>query len=87
MPTQHVELALQRVRDLHELLRRAHHVIDRCHRHEDKTDGEQHLIEMAPGIDMDIERALEQPANECRDQKRKRQPKRDARRRSRGRAC
>ncbi len=57
--TEDIELALQHGRDVDELLRGAHDVIDPGHRHEDEADGEQHLIEMALGIDMDIERALE----------------------------
>ena len=51
------------MRDHHELLRRAHHVVDRRHRHEHEADREQHLLEMAPGVDVDIERALEQRAD------------------------
>ncbi len=78
MPTpDDFELALQRLRDLHELLRRAHRVIDRRDRHEDEADGEQHLVEMAARIDMDVERALEQAAEQRRDQKSDRQAERE----------
>ena len=59
-----LELALQRFGGLHELLRRAHRVVDRRDRHKDEPDREQHLIEMAARIDMDVERAFEQAANE-----------------------
>ena len=51
---EHVEFALQHVRDLHELLRGAHDVIGGRHRHEYEPDGEQDLIEMAPGIDVNV---------------------------------
>ena len=57
---EHDELALQRFGNLDELLRGAHHVVDRRNRHEHEADGEQHLVEMAPAIDMNVERALEQ---------------------------
>ena len=46
-------------RQLDEHLLRAHHVVDRRHRHEDEADGEQHLVEMAAAVEMTIERALQ----------------------------
>jgi hypothetical protein len=69
-----LELALQHARDVDELLRGAHDVIDPRHRHEDQADGEQHLIEMALGIDMDIKRALEHGAERGAEQEGERQP-------------
>jgi hypothetical protein len=56
---EHVDLTLQRARDHDELLRGAHGVVDRRHRHEDQPDSEQHLVEMALGIDVHIERSLQ----------------------------
>ena len=41
------------------LLLRAHQVVDRGDRHEDEADREQHLVEMAAGVEVAIERALE----------------------------
>jgi hypothetical protein len=70
---QHLELALQHLWNLHELLRGAHDVVDCHHRHEDKADGEKHLIEMALGVDVDIESPLEQRTERRGDQKRERQ--------------
>ena len=70
---EHVDLALQHLRDLHELLRGAHDVVDGRDRHEHEADGEQHLVEMALGVDVDVERALEQRAERGGHQERERQ--------------
>jgi len=71
-----VELALQRIRDLHELLRGSHDVVGRRHRHEHQPDGEQYLVEMTPGVDMDVKRALQQAAEQRRRQEGEGQPER-----------
>ena len=55
---------------------RAHHVVDGRHRHEDKPDREQHLIEVAAGVDMHIERALEEGADRRRHHESERQAER-----------
>ena len=46
------------------MLLRADEIVDRRHRHEDQADGEEHLVEMAPLVDMDIEGALEEEPDE-----------------------
>src|SRR5215510_10141053 len=58
-----VDLALQHAGQLDVLLLRPHDVIDRRHRHEHEADGEQHLVEMRLGIDVNVEGALEQRPN------------------------
>src|SRR5215475_234989 len=58
-----VDLALQHAGQLDVLLLRPHDVIDRRHRHEHQADGEQHLVEMRLGIDVNVEGALEQRPN------------------------
>src|SRR5262249_3640323 len=47
-----LEAALQHARDLNEDLLRSHHVVDRGDRHEDEADGEQHLVEVALGVNV-----------------------------------
>ena len=53
--------------------RRSHDVVDRGHRHEDEADAEQHLIEMASGVEVTIERALQHRADQGACDKRQRQ--------------
>src|SRR5262245_7038532 len=60
-----LEPALQGARDIDENLLRAHHAVDGGDRHEDEPDREQHLLELALAIDVGVERALEQ----CADQR------------------
>src|SRR5450631_3819668 len=64
-----IEPALQDARNSHEDLTRTHDVIDRGHRHEYEADGEQHLIEVGFLIDMHIERALQDNAEDRARQK------------------
>ena len=58
-----IELALERRRQLDEDPRRSHDVVDRRHRHEGQADREQHLVEMAAGVEMAVERALQHHAD------------------------
>src|SRR5262245_44035352 len=59
-----LEPALQGARDIDENLLRAHHAVDGGDRHENEPDGEQHLLELALAVDVGVERALEQCADE-----------------------
>ena len=51
----------------------AEQVIRDRHRHQHKSDGEQHLIERACAIEPPIERALERDAEDCRNEEGRRQ--------------
>src|SRR5258705_492330 len=71
---EHIELALQRRRNLHELLGGAHDVIDGRYRHENEADREQHLVEMALGVDMNVKRAFQHRADRRGREKREYEP-------------
>ncbi len=60
-------------RQRHELLLRAHRIIDRRDRHEDDADRKQHLVEMSAAVEPDVERALEEEADRGGDQERERE--------------
>ncbi len=54
-------------------LRGAHGVVDRRYRHEHQADREQHLVEMALAVDVNVKRALEQKSEQRRGEKGDRQ--------------
>src|SRR5262245_1630664 len=59
-----LEPPLQGARDIDENLLRAHHAVDGGDRHEHEPDGEKHLLEVALAVDVGVERAFEQCADE-----------------------
>src|SRR5439155_8076495 len=63
----------KRLGKLDELLLRSHRVVDRRNRHEDEADGEEDLVEMALGVDMDVERLLDDDAEDGSHQEDQRQ--------------
>ena len=71
--TEDVELAFQHGRKLDEDPRRSHDVIDRRDRHEDEADREQHLIEMASGVEMAVEQPFQHHADQAAADKGQRQ--------------
>src|SRR6476620_8684516 len=57
-----LQTAIERGRTVHDLLVGAHEIVDGGNRHEDQTEREQYLVEVALIVELDVERALEKRA-------------------------